>query len=261
MSYEIQYSCISHIGNVRKNNQDNYICDGHYIEDSKIQASCSVYGKVKIKNHKIFGVFDGMGGEECGEVASCIAAKQALSLPIRKNDICLMNEYCEKTNQKICDYTKQHSISSMGTTAAMLLFSRRIITLCNIGDSKIYRFSNGKLEQISKDHISISAYGTKPPLSQNLGIPSNVLKIEPYLSQSRYKNGDKYLICSDGLTDSLNKQKIQEILLAYSTEEATTCLVNSALQNFSKDNITVLLIEINRYKNKILKHLTNKLGV
>ena len=71
----------------------------------------------------------------------------------------------------------------MGTTAAILAFTGNGVTLCNIGDSKIFRFCDGELEQISKDHVTVAAYGVKPPLSQNLGISPTELIIDPYLAQ------------------------------------------------------------------------------
>ena len=67
----------------------------------------------------------------------------------------------------------------MGTTAAILVFGKREIGLCNIGDSKIFRFAQNRLEQISVDHYAVGVYGRKPPLSQNLGIPEKELLIDP----------------------------------------------------------------------------------
>jgi protein phosphatase len=118
----------------------------------------------------LLGVFDGMGGEECGEVASFIAAKNAASVKIGQQPLDALSAYCQKANADICKYTEENGISSMGTTAAMLAFDKDGITLCNIGDSKIFRFREGSLEQLSVDHLCIAPFGVKAPLSQNLGI-------------------------------------------------------------------------------------------
>ncbi len=253
MHYEIVYSCITHIGNVRSINQDNFICDRTYFETNNLKMAFPISGTVLAERPVLFGVFDGMGGEECGEVASYIAAREASTIPVKKDGVQTLVNYCEQANAKICEYAKDNSISSMGTTAAILLCSRKEITLCNIGDSKIFRFANGELEQISKDHVAISAFGTKPPLSQNLGIPPDQLLIEPYLSQGRYKNGDKYLICSDGLTDMLTLDVIKKLMNHESVEESALNLVSKSLENGGKDNVTVILIEIKQNKNKLLK--------
>ena len=217
-------------------------------------------GKVVSKSPTLFGIFDGMGGEECGEIASYIAAKEASTIPIKKDGVSTLTDYCKQANTKICEYTENNAISSMGTTAAMLLCSKDEITLCNIGDSKVFRFANGELEQISKDHVVISVFGTKPPLSQNLGIPPDQLLIEPYLSRGIYKNGDKYLICSDGLTDMLTLEEIKELLASQNIKDSASNLVDRALKNGGKDNVTVILLEIKQMKSKLLKIFNRQNG-
>lgn len=253
MHYEIFYSCVSHIGNVRSINQDNFICNGAYMRAGDSEIVYPLNGTVFTKTPVLFGIFDGMGGEECGEIASYIAAREASVISIKNDEVLTLTDYCEHSNTKICEYAENNSVSAMGTTAAMLLCSKNKITLCNIGDSKIFRFADGELEQISKDHIVISAFGTKPPLSQNLGIPPDQLLIEPYLSQGKYKNGDKYLICSDGLTDMLTLDEIKELLSNQHIKDTATSLVNKALKNGGKDNVTVIALEIKQKKNKLLK--------
>jgi len=251
VKYEIEYTWVSHIGRLRKENQDNFLCVRSYMEEEHIGTDGVQNGQTNNGRKALFGVFDGMGGEECGEIASYIAAKEASTIPIKKDGVLSLTDYCKQANTKICEYAENYAVSAMGTTAAMLLCSKDEITLCNIGDSKVFRFANGELEQISKDHVVISAFGTKPPLSQNLGIPPDQLLIEPYLSQGRYKNGDKYLICSDGLTDMLTLEEIKELLTRRNTEDAVTSLVNKSLENGGKDNITIILLELKQIKNKL----------
>ena len=81
MNYKISFSCISHIGNVRSKNQDNFICDGQYMEFDNAEMDLQISGDVISKKPTLFGIFDGMGGEECGEIASYIAAKEAAATP------------------------------------------------------------------------------------------------------------------------------------------------------------------------------------
>lgn len=243
MQYTINYSCISHIGNVRHINQDNYICDGQYMD--KPEKDSLLSGNITSNECSLFGVFDGMGGLENGEVASCLAANAAAKLSLEKDAINVLKAFCENINDEICSYTTENKLSSSGTTAAILAFSRDNIILCNIGDSKIFRFSDGILEQISKDHIAISAFGVKPPLSQHLGIPRTEMEIDPYLAQGTYTGGDVYLICSDGLTDMVTTEDIVSILASSANMEiASKALLNEALANGGKDNITIILCQI-----------------
>ena len=203
-------------------------------------------GTIDNSYHPLFGVFDGMGGEEQGEVAALIAAKCASKLYIGNQSSVDLVEFCKQANKKICDYATKNNIVSMGTTAALLLFSEKDIFLCNIGDSKIFRYSNGELEQISVDHYAVAAHGLKPPLSQNLGIPAAEMIIEPYVAKGKYNSGDIYLICSDGLTDMVSNEIISEVLKKHEFEPAASKLLELALENGGKDNITLILCKVER---------------
>ena len=148
MHYKIHYSCLSHIGNVRNVNQDNFICDRRYMENDETSIKFPISGTKTSKDVAVFGIFDGMGGEECGEIASYIASKAASDIEIGKDATTALSQFCQKANLDICDYATLHEVSSMGTTAAMLVFTEKEVALCNIGDSKIFRLCDGKLEQI-----------------------------------------------------------------------------------------------------------------
>lgn len=244
MHYKIHYSCLSHIGNVRSINQDNFICDGRYMENDEPAIEFPLCGTKTSKETSVFGVFDGMGGEECGEIASYIASKTASTIEIGKNAAAVLSQFCYEANNDICDYATVHEVSSMGTTAAMLVFAEKEVVLCNIGDSKIFRLCDRTLEQISMDHVAAAAFGVKPPLSQNLGIPQNELVIDPYLARGPYNDGDVYLICSDGLTDMVSVDEITKVLVSKPIEEAITLLLDKALSNGGRDNTTIILCKI-----------------
>lgn len=258
MRYNIHFVCVSHIGNVRAVNQDNYICAGQYIELNDTNAKELLVGTVSSTSKTLFGVFDGMGGEECGEVAAYIAAKSATSLEIGSNPISDLSQFCYKTNEELCDYVNENNITSMGTTVAMLAFTSKDITLCNVGDTKIFHISNGIIEKISRDHLAVSAFGVKPPLSQNLGIPSEELIIEPYFAQGVYADGDTFLICSDGLTDMLTLDEILEGIKSNSLPKACQFLLEKALEKGGKDNITIVLLNIKKEKRKFLSFLEKR---
>lgn len=251
MNYSIHYACISHIGKIRTINQDNFICDGRYMENAGTPIEFPICGTKTSKEVSVFGIFDGMGGEECGEIASYIASKTASDIEIGKDATEALSKFCQKANLAICDYATLHEVSSMGTTAAMLVFTEKEVALCNIGDSKIFRLCDGKLEQISMDHVAVAAFGVKPPLSQNLGIPPNELVIDPYLARGPYNDGDTYLICSDGLTDMVSVEDITEVLNSNPIEDAISTLLDKALDSGGKDNITIILLEIQQKKSKL----------
>ena len=249
MEYRISYWCVSHIGKVRSVNQDNFICDGRYLQPDDEPMDAPLVGTLSSLNPALLGVFDGMGGEECGEVAAYIAAKNAAEVKLGAQPLDDLSNYCQATNDDICREIEQQGISSMGTTAAILAFDSEGITLCNIGDSKILRFSKNGPEQISMDHVAVCPFGKKPPLSQNLGIPSTEMLIDPYFARGVYRDGDFYLICSDGLTDMVSPERIQKALYAARNPEAAAQeMLRTALLNGGKDNITFILCRIEKVR-------------
>lgn len=259
MNYLINYFCISHIGNLRSLNQDNFMCVGTYMELESNETTDMISGSILSTAIPVFGVFDGMGGEECGEMASYIAAKQIAKYSFGKEPEQNLLEYCKTANSAICDYIDEQSLTSMGTTAAILLFTKKKIFLCNIGDSKIFRLSQNELYQISYDHICVSAYGTKPPLTQNLGIKETELIISPYIASGDYQDNDIYLICSDGLTDMVNVEEIKEILSTCAKEKTAETLLQKALDNGGKDNITIILLYVNKVRSHIFEKIRDKI--
>ena len=134
------------------------------------------------------------------------------------------------------------------------MFLQRTRYLCNIGDSKAFHFDGEKLEQISVDHCAATFYGEKPPLSQNLGIPPAEMMIEPHYARGYYHAGDIYLLCSDGLTDMVSIEEIAKILTETAAggntdvSNAAEKLLQKALDNGGRDNITIILCRVKKRK-------------
>lgn len=262
MKYNIHYSCLSHVGLCRTVNQDNLICQGEYIPSDRDQSE--VYrreGVASSGSNSLFGIFDGLGGEEQGEVASLLAAKAALDIPPYTNSPMLwLEHYCKQANENICRYMQENGVRSMGTTAAMLLFSHKEVNLCNIGDSKIFCFSEGQLREISESHVAAAPYGVKPPLLQNLGIRPTEFQIRPYFARGSYHDRDMFLLCSDGLTDMLSVQEIEEVLNQTAFPEMMDTLLEKALEHGGTDNITMILCQINQEKGRWAHLLSRRRG-
>jgi protein phosphatase len=252
MKYEIHYALTCNTGKVRGINQDNFWCIGKYLEEKNDGLKLIESGKINSASYPTFAVFDGMGGEQYGEVAAYIATKTFDSLcgDFRSPDIknFLINA-CKQMNSNITNYAKQKYVECVGTTAAILMFGKKEIYACNIGDSKIYHYDNKKLTQISKDHIVDLFKNKKPPLSQFLGIPENEFIIEPYLTHKLYNDGDYFLLCSDGLTDMLTEDEIKNILSKNKdVKRCVDTLLEKALFNGGIDNITIILCKIVKQK-------------
>ena len=253
MYCEVIYTCISRTGKKRKMNQDNFVI-GKICRnaDDREDFYCS-HDSMKIDKITVLGVFDGLGGCQHGEIAAYIAAKNAAQTEWSGDIKQQLNRYIDKTNDEICNYIKDNSLSSMGTTAAITVIGKKMF-FCNIGDSKIFKFSNGKLIQLSFDHLGTSFGGRKPQLTQCLGIPKNELTLEPYIISDSYKKGDIYIMCSDGLSDVVDKEEMRNIIKENNFENICSELLTAALDNGGTDDISIIILKI---KSKRLINFKN----
>lgn len=246
MHSDINYWCATDVGRIRSDNEDNLYCDGVFLSNAQATQGYKSCGSLKNDTPRLFAIFDGMGGEACGEVASFIGASTAANADITNTDgVYALRKICYDANKKICEYASENSIRSMGSTAAMLLFGKKNITLCNIGDSKVFWIADGQIEQISVDHVIELGENKKAPLLQCLGIPPEEMIIDPYVSLGEYEDGDRFIICSDGLTDMVADTEIADIVENNAADPAVA-LVDKALKNGGHDNVTVIVIQINK---------------
>jgi len=239
----IEYACICSVGCVRRNNEDNFYCDGQFREEMYSNDEVSLEGTVSSDTNELFAVFDGMGGEACGEVASFVAASHAeLFARDRESYEEYLYELAEHLNEKVTEETEARSLVLMGTTAAMLQICGDDIYILNAGDSRIYKLSAHTLKQISQDHIA-PAYGGKA-ITKFLGLPEGS-SLSPYIARGKYKAGDVFLLCSDGVTDMLSDEEIGCILDdRRPVEDLCRSLVDAALQKGGVDNTTAIVLRI-----------------
>ena len=243
MSYKLEYAYVSHTGRIRKVNQDNFICNHEFMHYDNNGTGEVYQGSIRISRDILMGVFDGVGGEEHGEIAAYLASAEASEFKFGKDLESGIRRFYESANNRICQYASNNSITAMGATAAMLMFTPKYVWVTNIGDSKIYRLYDGKFLQLSKDHVVPLNNGRKPALSQSLGIPETEMKITPYLISERIQDKAIYLICSDGLTDMVGEDEIAKTLGSSPLADACSSLLNAALENGGKDNTTIVLCQ------------------
>ena len=222
-------------------------------------------------NNKImlYIVADGMGGHLLGEVASRTAVK-VINDSIEKNILNenkvdlkkdehvneLLGEAISKANKEIYAYSQdQHKGSIIGTTVSFALIKNRKIYMAHVGDSRIYRLRKGDIEKLTKDHSKAQElldagilseeesenHSSSHILTKALGV---VDSITPDVKIYDIKNGDIFLLSTDGLFRVLDLTAVKNILVSrLPIEEKCRILVDKALEGGAPDNISVIIIE------------------
>jgi len=213
-------------------------------------------------------VADGVGGEAAGEVASDEAIFGLLNLGLRTPDWQFrwgpkekdtvkwrMQDRFSQINSALLEQAAAHAaLNGMSTTMTAALSQGKDLIIGHIGDSRAYLFRDGKLKRLTRDHTLEESLPEKGPSSENdrlLAELSNVLmralganegECKPDIIDLVLENGDKLLLCTDGLTDMVD-DKTMEAILSRDTTAATACrsLVDLGLSNGGRDNVTAIV--------------------
>jgi protein phosphatase len=206
----------------------------------------------------VFAVADGMGGARSGEVASQIAVDEFSAHDERDGSPeDRLAEIARAANRKIYELAQSdESHAGMGTTLTAAMLVDNAVSLGHVGDSRAYRFRDDALERLTQDHSLVEELmrmGRLTPedaeVDPRRSIITRALGPEPTVDVETCtypaKDGDVYLLCSDGLTGMVPEQRMAEILRARSSlEQAARTLVDEANAGGGKDNITVVLFKL-----------------
>jgi PPM family protein phosphatase len=213
---------------------------------------------------QVIAVADGMGGHAAGEVASRIAIEvlQSLVPALVSTDIDedsvedLLMHSLHSIDSEISVVTDEEiEKRGMGTTLTALLIRDKYISLLHVGDSRCYRLRGNTLEQLSNDHtviqelldqgaISIAEAAEHPQRSMLTQALRGDGDVTPVLQMYEVKKGDRYLLCSDGLSGVLTEKEIKIGLKKSDKDEAVKFLVDATYVNGAPDNVTVLIADI-----------------
>lgn len=252
MKFSFEAACLSHRGNRRRNNEDNFFFHGICMKPQHANTHDPLLWEDSLNQDVCFAVFDGMGGENDGELASFTAAQEMRCWFQQPQDFYISIGSClgsltQKLNTAVWDKAQKWKISPMGTTLAALYLTPRFAYACNVGNSRVYRLRGQVFSQMSVDHTSShpAPEGRKAPLIQYLGMNPREVRLEPRIVKDQLASGDIYLICSDGLTDMVSNLEISGIL-SETEDIADTAdrLLRAALRNDGLDNITLIVCRI-----------------
>jgi len=251
LCFNIDAACGSHIGKVRLNNLDNFLFDGKCMRLEDDREARAFRCSMKTSSPSCFAVFDGMGGGENGVSAAYIAAKTLMvSRPFNKNPRQFLKDTCKSMQKAVCLESIRIGNHRMGTTAAILFPYMDKLYICNIGDSKVFLIRKGKIKQLSCDHVyrlpeRASVKRHKPVLSQYLGIFEDEALIQPYLVEENCMQGDIIVLCTDGITNMVSDMDILEYInMDNCVDSCVEKLINKALINGGKDNITLIVASV-----------------
>ena len=251
-----EMACISDTGMIREHNEDNFCFYGSYMPREHQSSE-----KVKIyegtaKSHPAVAVFDGMGGEHLGELASYTAAAGFFQY-VKERDQTLdysrkeLGEQLKCLNDRVVEAGKKAGVNCMGTTVSVLALDEERFWIANLGDSPVYLVRNHGIRLISKKHTNeelLKKRGIKNQkrgLTQFLGIAKEEFAVEPYVYEETLEKGDLFLVCSDGLTDMVSQREIMCTLLRnVPLQDSVSQLKDMAVQNGGRDNITIILCRI-----------------
>jgi PPM family protein phosphatase len=229
----------SHVGRVRANNQDSGYAGSH-----------------------LFVVADGMGGHAGGDVASALAIQAIAQMDAQFDTADEARGALERAllaaNGELAETVFEHpELTGMGTTVSGLVRVGSTMALAHIGDSRVYLLRDGEFTQITKDHTFVqrlvdsgritpeeaAVHPRRSVLMRVLGdvdispeIDTDVLETMP---------GDRWLLCSDGLSGYVEDDRIAEILTENADAEAAVdALIQASLDNGAPDNVTVVVVGV-----------------
>lgn len=228
----------SHEGKVRAYNEDAYLCSDA---------------------NGVWVVADGMGGHEAGDFASKFLVElieyHISTVNKEEIDTILLRRIVTEANNKIKEYSlNELNGEVVGTTVAILLIKNGIYYCLWVGDSRIYIYRNNELVQKTRDHSQVMEMVDQGILTEDnaeqhpmANVITRAVGVEYGLEIDEISDyicsGDKFLLCSDGLTKELKHTQISDCLRANEINDSVLALMHSALVKGASDNVTCLMVK------------------
>jgi PPM family protein phosphatase len=245
---EIESHCLTHIGNVREDNQDSvHIIDQH----DELTAS---YGH-------LFGVADGMGGYAQGNVASSLALVTLFETVYSSNGLSIpqkMKQAVQNANLNIYQKARELGVGRMGTTLTAGLLKGNSLHIAHVGDSRAYLIRGKESTCLTKDHTRVGelvrmkvlapekvrTHSQRSVLSKCLGLD---LFVQPDVFEVQVQDGDILIFCSDGVWSVIGDDEFGMLATkAESAEQLNRTIIDLAMKRESDDNVSVVTIILHK---------------
>jgi serine/threonine protein phosphatase PrpC len=263
----VNWSGMTHVGKVRKNNEDAFLC---ITIDDQTFHYLGKEGEASLDNRDfIFAVSDGMGGAKAGEFASRIAVEKitrllpkgyrSMASGLSAGFADLFEELYEEINKALNYLGSQYEeCSGMGATLTLVWVVPGWLYFAHIGDSRLYYLpAGGGLKQLSEDHSHVGWLRRQGKINErearshpmrysiNRALGAGHQFVTPHVGSVGYEPGDLFLLCSDGITDGLWDRQLLQLLrepdLPEQIKSPAPRLVEAALERSGQDNLTAFV--------------------
>ncbi len=249
----INYAYYTNKGDIRNNNEDSILANQKIINN----CSMNTYSALSLENinKTIFAIADGMGGYEKGELASKIVLTALNETSIENGIESSLKEAKKELNSLV---NKDLNLYGIGATLAGVSISETEIQIFNMGDCRVYRFSAGFLEKVSKDHSKVQVLFDLGEISEdemrthpNKNIVTSALSgdnkdavDEIYFKTLKNKKKQIFFICSDGLWETLSIEELEECFVDKLIDSIATEILQKINEKVKNDNLSFIILEI-----------------
>lgn len=247
---QARVAAFTHTGLVRSRNEDAILV-GSWWSQGDLRLPWMT--EVDLGPPLVCAVADGLGGHRGGDIASRLAVEilGQYQTELGKGETAIRAAILTLHQRVLSSAEPSRGYSAPGTTLAGLVLQGERGWVFNIGDSRVYRWRDGFLTQLSFDDVPNPEYGasgerrTSHQISQSLGVYED--PPEPHLREIGFTDGDLFLLCSDGLTDMLDLDSLESRLSEEATQDpavAVASLAEAALSAGGADNLSIILVRV-----------------
>jgi serine/threonine protein phosphatase PrpC len=239
-------SAITHPGLLRERNEDS-LAVGPWTLCATVTESPQTL-VFPLGTPLVVAVADGLGGHPGGEVASALVVRRIASLgPALTGEVAVRDALnaCNRAVYQAAGGDQGGELSAMGTTIAGVVVQPDSLMAFNVGDSRVLAASSDGLRQLSVDDSPPHPVGrTTSLVTQCLGGSPTYRAVLPHVTTEPLTPGERHLVCSDGLTDPLPEDALEEILREHDDGRAAFELWKAAIEAGGPDNITVAVVRV-----------------
>ncbi|MBT2677144.1 serine/threonine-protein phosphatase [Streptomyces sp. ISL-14] len=242
----IAVSAISHPGLLRERNEDSLVVGPWTLCATVTENPQTLV--FPLGTPLVVAVADGLGGHPGGDVASALVVRRIASLgPALSSEVAVRDALnaCNRAVYQAAGGDAGGALAAMGTTVAGVVVQPGSLLAFNVGDSRVFAFSPDGLRQVSVDDSPPHPAGSTTSLvTQCLGGSPTYRAVQPHVMAESLEPGVRYLVCSDGLTDPVKEDVLDEVLREHGDGRAAFELWKAAIEAGGPDNITVAVVRV-----------------